>query len=131
AAALDAELVRLAPARRARGVPVRRQQLHADILSRKVIRGVVRDLPYELEALRVGDELAAEVRAHPFGTVLDMNTVSGLRHRNLQLQVSDHHYCTRKANADALEHESNRRLRVVITSAGRYVVTPSCESPPK
>src|SRR5262249_55390854 len=51
---------------------------------RKVIRRVVRSLPYELEALRIGDELAAEVRAHPLRPVFDMNTLSGLRHRALR-----------------------------------------------
>jgi hypothetical protein len=82
-ATLDGEVVRVAPARRALCVPVRSQQFHAYVLPREVVRGVVGDLPNELEALRVGDELSAEVRSHPFGPVLDMNTLSGLRHRTL------------------------------------------------
>jgi len=80
-ATLDGEVVGVAPARRALRVPVRSQQLHAYVLPREVVRGVVGDLPNELEALRVGDELSAEVRSHPFGPVLDMNTLSGLRRR--------------------------------------------------
>src|SRR5262249_37539578 len=80
---LHGEVVGVAPARRAPGVPVRSQQLHAYVLPGEVIRGVVGDLPHELEAPRVGDELTAKVRAHPFGPVLDMNTLSRLRHRTL------------------------------------------------
>jgi hypothetical protein len=82
------EVVGVAPARRTAGVSVRSQQLHAYVLPREVIRGLVRDLPHELEALRVGDELSAEVRAHPFGPVLDMNTLSDLRHRTLPQSTS-------------------------------------------
>src|SRR5262249_40012550 len=83
AAALDRELERLAPARRARRPAVRRQQLHAYVLAWKVIRGVVGNLPYKLEAPGVGDQLSTEVRTHPFGPVLDMDTLSSLRHCTL------------------------------------------------
>src|SRR5262249_37542916 len=79
----DGEVVGVAPARRVLGVPVRGQQLHAYILPREVIRGVVGNLPHELEVLRVGDEFPTEVCTHPFGSVLNMNALSCLRHCTL------------------------------------------------
>src|SRR5215475_5092878 len=79
-AALHGEVVGVATTRRTSCVPVRSQQFHAYVLPREVIRGIVRDLPYQLEALRVGDELSAEVGSYPFGPILDMNTISGIRH---------------------------------------------------
>src|SRR5215469_4911765 len=82
-ATLEGEDVGVASARRAPRVPVRRQQLHAYVLSREVVRGVVGDLPNEFQALRVGDDLSAEVRSHPFGSVLDMNTLLDLGHATL------------------------------------------------
>src|SRR6202008_3275139 len=82
-ATLDGEVVGVAPARRGLGVPVRSQQLHSYVRPREVIGRVVGDLPHELEFLRVGDELSAEVRSQPFGPVLDMNTLPGFSHRTL------------------------------------------------
>src|SRR5262245_51365091 len=82
-AALDSKLVGVAPARRTLGVSARSQQLHAHVLPREVIRGVIGDLPHELEALCVGDEFSAEVGTHSFSSAIDVNTLSGLRHRML------------------------------------------------
>src|SRR5215475_6397908 len=64
------------------GASVRNQQLHAHVLPREVIRGVVGGLPHKLESLRVGDELSAKVRPHSLWSVLDMNALSDFRNRS-------------------------------------------------
>src|SRR2546423_1751908 len=83
-AALDREALGLAPARRVPRMTVRRQEPRADVLTREVVGGVVRQLPHQLGAGRVGDELAAQVRAHPLRAVLDANSVSSVTHQCLQ-----------------------------------------------
>src|SRR5215467_10296903 len=90
AATLDGEILSIAPARGAASAPVRSKQFHAYIFPREIVRGVVRDLPHELEALRVGDEFSAEIGSNPFGSVLDMQTFLGLRHSRSPVVEGSH-----------------------------------------
>src|SRR6266511_971397 len=83
-AALDGEVVGVAPARRVLYLTARRQELHADVLAREVVGGVVGDLPDKLGPGRVGDELTAEGGADPLGPVLDADSVSRVRHLRLR-----------------------------------------------
>src|SRR5260370_13126792 len=82
-AALDREVLGVAPARRVPRTAVGRQELGAHVFAREVVRRVVGDLPHQLRAGRFGDELAAQEGTDPLRPVLDPNSVSLIGHRRL------------------------------------------------
>jgi hypothetical protein len=85
-AALDREVVGVSPTRRVTSATARREELHADVVAREVVGGVVRDLPDQLRLERVGDELAAQVGPDPLRPVFDAHSVSWAWVRHLRLR---------------------------------------------
>src|SRR3954471_4911091 len=56
---------------------VRLEQLAADVREREVVGRVVRLLPDEQRPRGIGHDLAAEIRAHPLGALLDPDSPAG------------------------------------------------------